>query len=218
MVFQSSHRPLWRRPLFAVLTLTALIFLLLVLLEPWYARLKQSAFHDDTQNIVKTWVTSLQGEQKWVVLTQTLTHTVERRQKSYAWWVYLGETVVRLRVEDCKVQYFIPTDKLRVENLKQDAANHRYTLDLPRPILDETFVDIPSNPDKWSVYKANGWARFDKNDLENQVRRDVRSEILANARQSGFDRSAEQTAKDQIAETLRNILKDKSLAIDVIFH
>ncbi|MCE9592354.1 MAG: hypothetical protein K8S99_17755 [Planctomycetes bacterium] len=86
------------------------------------------------------------------------------------------------------------------------------------PILDEAFVDVPSDPACWSVYKSSGWARFDKDTMEEQARADLRAWILAEARRGGWDRQADLVAQESLRELIRSVYGDTAMVVEICWR
>lgn len=173
-----------------------------------------------TAPIQKTqvWVTGIKSQAKYVVASQSLTVNIERSESYNKWWVYFGTTVAKIRVDDCKVQYVIPTDQITLGNFRYDAKTKVLSVRLPRPVLDQEFLDIPSDPDKWWVYSSSAWGRFNKADVEHAARQSLRQELLKLAKARGFDEATEAVAVLRLQRVLAEVMQIPDLRVQVDFQ
>ena len=218
-----EHRGLKKRTVVLVLGLSAIVFatILAVILAATalgYFALGNLFGQTTIEKNTAAFVTSLRSEAKYVVASQTLSVTVERREQYKKFWVYWGTTAVKVRVDDCGVQYIIPTDRITVRDFAFSRGENKLTVTLPRPILDESLVEIPSDPNKWSVYTSSAWARFNKGDVEWLVRQSFRDDVLDAARERGLDEATEQAAIVRLTRVLKDALQKPDLAVEIRFH
>lgn len=164
-------------------------------------------------------ISSIRSEAKYVVASQSLTVTVQRAEEYRGWWgFYLGTTTASIRVDDCRVQYIIPTEKVRSDDFVFDQSHNTLTVTLPRPVLDQDIVDIPSDPAKWWIQSSNGWSRFNKAEVAAEAQKAIRNETLVTSYRRGFDEATEAVAVNRLKAALRKFLKQPDLSIEIIFR
>lgn len=177
--------------------------------DPW-------TIHKEHHELVAL-IHQLKAQAKFVVVTQTLTVQAQQSDEWRFSGLYLGTTEVKLRVDGCQVQYIVPLDHLDVEAFTLDRPRRRLTAHLPKPLLDESFVEIPADPDRWHVQKASGWARFDKDQMEQQVRHGLRSQVLETARQQGLDDQTLVLAQRGLVKLFQKFLQDDKLDVQIVW-
>lgn len=164
-------------------------------------------------------ISSIRSEAKYVVASQSLTVTVARAEEYRGWWgFYLGTTTARIRVDDCRVQYIIPTDKVSTDDFMFDRSRNTLTVTLPRPVLDQDIVDIPTDPAKWWIESSSGWSRFNRAEVVADAQRAIRNETLVTSYRRGFDEATEAVATRRLKETMRKFLKRPDMSIEIIFR
>lgn len=166
----------------------------------------------------QVWVTGIKSQAKYVVASQTLTVKLEQAESYTAWWMYFGTTVAQIRVDDCKVQYVIPTDQIKATDFTYDGKAKTLKVSLPRPVLDQEFLDVPTDPEKWWVYSASAWARFNKDEVEYAARRALRPELLKFAKAKGFDEATEAVAVLRLKRVLAEVMQIPDLHVEVEFR
>ena len=169
---------------------------------------------------VAVYVASVKSEAKYVVATQNLSVQLKRTETyDTLWkWLYLGTSEAEIRVDECKVQYIIPTDKISRDDFQYDAVRKVLTVTLPRPVLDTAFVDVPSDPSKWWVRSSNAWARFNRADVEVRARQELRREVLTAGRLKGFDEATEAVATQRLKKVIEGVLGVPGMKVEVIFQ
>ena len=207
----SILRGMWLlRFLIIVIILAGLIYLVSLV----HSSLKMSVDHR-IEKAMSVWVTQMRGQAKLVVADEVFTARVDRWDTKYFLKLYLGTTEVHIRVDGCRVQYIIEADQIRQNDWRYDPAGKVLHLDLPHPVLDEEMVDIPSDPRQWWVRKSSGWLRWDKDEVEEQLRQEIRPDVLAQARRAGWDATLDCAARARLQEALRKALEVPDLSVKV---
>lgn len=163
-------------------------------------------------------VTSIKSAAKYVVATQTHTVTVERSEAYKAWWVYWGTTLARIKVDECNVQYVVRTEDIKISDFVYDGQRNLLVVTLPKPVLDEAFVDIPSDPSKWSKGSSNAWSRFNRTEVEQVAAQTIRNELLNAARAKGFDEATEAVAIKRLKHVLAQAMGIDDLVVEISFR
>ncbi len=74
---------------------------------------------------------------------------------------------------------------------------------------------IPSDPRQWWVRKSSGWLRWDKDQVEQKLRQEIRPDVLAQARRAGWDATLDCAARARLQEALRKALEVPDLSVKV---
>jgi len=205
-----------RHRIIAVGALLTVVFVLGTL--AWYLMNRILGSTAITTNTT-AFISSIRSEAKYVVASQSLTVTAERSEEYRGWWgFYLGTTAARIRVDDCRVQYIIPTEKISSDDFVFDRSRNTLKVTLPRPVLDQDIVDIPTDPAKWWIESTNGWSRFNKADVLVEAQKAIRNETLVTSYRRGFDEATEAVAIRRLKDALRKFLKQPDLSIEIIFR
>jgi hypothetical protein len=95
-------------------------------------------------------------------MTSTVDAEVEKTSEKRILWdlLELGDTTVRIRVRDNKVQYYIPLEGFGESNVAFDPEARCLAFTLPEPVLDTEVVEVQSNPDLIDVQTEVGWGRL----------------------------------------------------------
>lgn len=163
----------------------------------------------------------LKKEAKLVVLTAGVDVEVQKTSEKAILWDYLqlGDTSVRLRAQDNKVQYYIPVAELSRENFEYDAESGAVCLHLPEPVLDTDFVDVQSDPDRYEVETEVGWGRLELYSgryLEEEARRTLRGAVLEEGGSELLRERARKEAGQVVTAMLANLTA--GLREDVAFR
>lgn len=153
----------------------------------------------------------LEGDSKLVVMTLYLNAQVHKTSSKRILWDYLslGDTETDVRVNGCKVQYFLPLESLSEKAFGFAADEKKLKLSIPKPFLDKELVDIPSDPEKWEVNTEVGWGRlrsFSGEHVEELARKEIRSVVVDEGERSLYLEKAEQEAKRVMEELIKPIL------------
>jgi hypothetical protein len=151
----------------------------------------------------------LSARPKLVVLTATTTvEVVKRSEKSALWGLLdLGDTVVRLKADGNRVQFYVPVGEIRPEDFSYDAVRKQVVVRVPAPVLDRDIVEVQSDPAKIQVQTKVGWARlqsYSGKHLEAKAREALRQEVLASA----DSRPMRDMARMQAEKSLRGLFRD----------
>ncbi|GMV90801.1 MAG: hypothetical protein AMXMBFR82_05790 [Candidatus Hydrogenedentota bacterium] len=166
-------------------------------------------------------VDDLKQEAKLVVMTAGVDVEVQKTSEKAILWDYLqlGDTSVRLRAQDNKVQYYIPVAELSRDNFEYDAEAGAVCLHLPEPVLDTDFVDVQSNPDLYQVQTEVGWGRLEMYSgryLEDEARRTLRGTVLEEGDSELLRERARKEAEQVVTAMLSNLVS--GLREDVAFR
>ncbi len=172
---------------------------------------------------VTTLVTSaigeLQHESKIVVLTAKFPVTITK-SSAKSWELLgqsldLGTTSVQITALDNRAQYVIPTDGI---GFRLNTDPREIIVEIPPPVLDETIIEVQSNPDRIAIVTDAGWARsrfLSGKSLEDDIRRGFRPMVLLEGRHPIRLQIAAEHARKTVADMLTGLLKKHGLAIPV---
>ncbi|MBN2771037.1 MAG: DUF4230 domain-containing protein [Spirochaetes bacterium] len=162
---------------------------------------------------------TIKEESKLVVQSTELIINQELTSKKRFMWDYynLGTTKVRMIVPGNKVQYYIPTELLNEETVRWDKYKHKLILNLPDPVLDESLVEVQSDPSKYIIDKEIGWARskyYSGAYLEDLFRKNLRNYVINMGKEEYYMEKARKNAERVVRELLMNIIvEEKNLAM-----
>ena len=156
-------------------------------------------------------IDTLQTEAKLVVLTASVDVEVAKTSQKRVLWdlLQLGDTTVRLRVHENKVQYYIPVVELSSDNFQYDPERGVVCLQLPEPVLDRVLVDVQSDPGRVEVESEVGWGRlqyFSGNYLEDEARRQLRDAVLQEGASEVVAERARREGEKVVTALLSNLV------------
>jgi len=178
----------------------------------------------EIKTLVETAVGELASRGKLVVLTRTLPVRVEKRSTKKVLWDQfdLEDSVVRLRVSNNLVQYYLPLDGLSAANFTHDAAANRLVVTLPEPRLDREMVAVSSNPEDWEVESDISWTRVQDwwgQELLDEARANVRGLLVEAGQEPLIVKEAREQAYVQVSALVKSILAPfaPTMAVEVRF-
>jgi len=159
------------------------------------------------QTIIQTSLERLKEESKLVVYTADVAVMITKFSEKKVLYgkVDLGTTTVRLRASGNKAQFIIPLEKLAAANFRFDESAQTLTVKLPPPRVDETLVEVQTDPAFYEVQTEVGWARLESYSgdfLREQARRDLRPAVIAEVSHPRLVESAQQSCREKIAALL----------------
>ncbi len=152
-------------------------------------------------------VGELRAQSRLVVLQADVEAELRKSSEKRWRWIDLGTTTVWLAAPG-RVQYVIDLSDIGTDALEYEPERNTLLVRLPRPYLDRDMVYVEPDPAKIAVMKQIGWARLDRcsgRQVESQVRRELRSAILAAGEHEWIRERAEKAAHEAVAKLLRPI-------------
>ena len=158
---------------------------------------------------------------KLVVLTQKL--DAESIVENTNW--IKGKNTLSKVFKDCLVQYYIPLNNIRPENIKYDFKNNCLIIRSPNPILDEDMIYVQTDPEK--VEKNldrnifSGWGTADL--LDNKLMKEIKTVLIQAAYEKQLlfieaKNSAEYHLKNFFRGFMKNIKGSSDVKIKIIFY
>lgn len=159
--------------------------------------------------IVSSGIENVKQDAKLVVLTTDVDVEIDKSSEKRVLWesLKLGDTTVRLRVRDNKVQYVVPLDAFDRDDVSFDLESNALLVTLPEPRVDTELVEVQSNPDAMDAQTQVGWGRlemFSGEFLLDQAKRELRDAVLREGENPILRESARRAAENVV----RDLLKD----------
>jgi len=163
----------------------------------------------ERQTIIAAALGALSSEGKLVVLTRTLPVDIEKRASYRVWWdkLELDGSVVRVRVDNNRVQYVVPLEGLAPESFDYIEAENKLIATLPEPRLDHAMIAIASSPEDWHVDKAISYARLHDwwgTELLDEARAEIRGLVAAAAEEPLIQKEAREKGYELLAQLLQS--------------
>lgn len=162
--------------------------------------------------IIQTSLERLRDESKLVVYTADVAVMVTKFSEKKVLYgkLDLGTTTVRLRAAGNKAQIIVPLNELSKGDFKFDEADNKLLVTLPPPRVDETLVEVQTDPTFYEIETDVGWARLDGYSgdfLREQARRDLRPAVILEASHPRILDEAEESAKEKVGALLEAVVK-----------
>ncbi len=143
----------------------------------------QSTYTTAIHNTVGT----LRGVKKLVVLNVPISAEITKSKETRVIYgkVNMGTTVVTLRANDNKVQFYIPLEDMKQEDFQYDKQRRVILVNIPKPMLDEDMVEVQTDPNKIEIRTDVGWASLNSregNFLREEPKAELRPRVLATAK------------------------------------
>jgi hypothetical protein len=162
--------------------------------------------------VIQTSLERLRKESKLVVYTADVAVMVTKvsDKKLLSGKLDLGTTTVRVRAAGNKAQIVIPLSDLEESDIEFDDAKNLFIVTLPPPRVDETLVEVQTDPTFYEVQTEVGWARLDKfsgEALREEAKRELRGAVIEEASHPRIIDAARDSGREQIAALLEAVVK-----------
>jgi hypothetical protein len=162
--------------------------------------------------VIQTSLERLRDESKLVVFTADVAVMITKfsEKKMLYGKLDLGTSTVRLRAAGNKAQIIIPMKHLASSDFRYDEAADQLTVTLPAPRVDESLVEVQTDPNYYELETDLGWARLDRfsgDFLREQARRDLRPAVILEANQPRIMKMAEESGREKISALLEASIK-----------
>jgi hypothetical protein len=158
--------------------------------------------------IIQTSATRLRQEAKLVVLSADITVEVTRTSSKIVWDLLdFGDTVATVRTRGNRAQYFVALDKITEKDFNVRGSSLHVTV--PEPRVDESIVEVQTDPNQIEVRTQVGWARLDKRSGElarAEARKSLRQAIISEAKAPRYAEEARDSARKKIAGLLNPLV------------
>jgi hypothetical protein len=195
---------MWRWPLVLLAIFAGLIFTANRFLNKATRALTPTY---NTTTVIQTSVNRLRQEAKLVVLSADVTVEVTRTSSKILFdRLDFGDTVATVRSRGNRAQYFVPLDKIKEGDFHFANGGKTLVFTAPEPRVDETIVEVQSDPNQIEVQTKVGWFRTDKRSGEfarAEAKRALREAVVAEAKSQIYVDIARKNAQEKIANLLR---------------
>jgi hypothetical protein len=160
----------------------------------------------------------IKKESKIVVMTAEISAYANASSEKTKFWVNLGTTTIEIKADGNKVQYILSTDVINKDSFFYDEKTGELIIKLPKPTLDESIVEVQSNPEKIEVKKDIGWARLSSYSgayLETELKKNLRDSVIQAGKHELLLEKAQKNAEEVILKMLKEILKKEKVSIPV---
>lgn len=175
-----------------------------------------------TVTVYNSFIGKINNENKLVVATLIKPVEISKNDKKLVLFDYvsLGETVTKIRVNECKVQYIILLKGFTENSVLFDKASNTFRVLFSKPMLDKDMVDIPSDPALWETETDQGWARFNGKELEQQAKTELRAYLLSEAENEIYRAKVESDARETLVGILNPIVNSTvpGARLEIVFN
>ncbi len=159
--------------------------------------------------LIQTSLERLRDESKLVVYTADVAVMITKISDKKVYGIDFGTTRVRLRASGNKAQLIIPLKDLSEGDFQFNEAEDKLTITLPAPHVDETLVEVQTDPNFYEFQTDVGWARLDSfsgDFLREQARRDLRPAVIAEANNTYIIKAAEQSGREKVIALMEAVV------------
>jgi hypothetical protein len=173
--------------------------------------------------VIQTSLERLRDESKLVVHTAEIAVMITKFSEKKVLYgkIDLGTTTVRLRASGNKAQLVIPLKDLSEGDFQFNEAENKLTITLPSPRVDETLVEVQTDPAFYEIETNLGWARLDGfsgDFLREQARRELRPAVLIEAGNAHNIKLAELSGREKVTALMEAVIKpirpDTTIAVE----
>jgi len=163
----------------------------------------------NVSTVVSSGIENVKQESKLVVMTAEVDVEIGKSSEKRVLWetLKLGDTTVRLRVRDNKVQYVVPLKEFGLDDVEYHPEQKCLVVTVPPPLLDTEMVEVQSNPDNIDAETEVGWGRLEMYSgafLMDEAKRALRDAVL----REGASPLLREKAKAEAESAMRTLLKD----------
>lgn len=164
-----------------------------------------------TTTVIQTSVQKLRQEAKLVVLSADVTVEVTRTSSKILFdRLDFGDTVTTVRTKGNRAQYFVDLHGIKESDFRLTNGDHNLIVTVPEPRVDESIVEVQSDPNQVEVQTKVGWLRTDKKSGEltrAEAKKALRDAVVSEAKSQIFVDLARKNAQDKVADLLNPLVK-----------
>jgi hypothetical protein len=198
----------WRWPLVVVIIFLGTMFMANRIVDK---TTKSFAPRISNNTLIQTSVSRLQKEAKLVVLSADVTVEVTHTSSKILFdSIDLGDTVVTLRTRGNRAQYFVPLDQIKESDFHLAQNDRALRVTVPEPRVDESIVEVQTDPDKMEIKTAVGWGRLNKRSGEMaraEAKRSLRHAVVSEAKSPIYVDQARNAAREKVTALLNPLVK-----------
>jgi hypothetical protein len=160
---------------------------------------------------IQTSVDRLRHEAKLVVLSADVTVEVTRTSSKILFdRLDFGDTVATVRSRGNRAQYYVLLEKIDTKDFKLALGGKSLLVTVPEPRVDESIVEVQSDPSQIEVQTKVGLFRTDKRSGEltrAEAKRAMRDAVVAEAKSQIYLDIARKNAREKITALLDPLVK-----------
>jgi hypothetical protein len=199
---------MWRWPLVLLIIFTGT----LITLNRAFNRATKSLLPSyTTTTVIQTSVQKLRQEAKLVVLSADVTVEVTRTSSKILFdRLDFGDTVTTVRTKGNRAQYFVDLNHIKESDFHLSNGGQNLVVTVPEPRVDETIVEVQSDPDQMEVQTKVGWLRTDKKSGEltrAEAKKALRDAVISEAKSQIYVDLARKNAQEKVAALINPLVK-----------
>jgi hypothetical protein len=164
-----------------------------------------------TTTVINTSMNRLRHEAKLVVLSADVTVEVTRTSSKILFErVDFGDTVATVRSRGNRAQYFVSLENIKQSDFRVTNGGRDLVVTVPEPRVDESIVEVQSDPAQIEVETKVGWLRTDKRSGEfarAEAKRAMRDAVVSEAKSPIYVEMARKNAREKVAALLNPLVK-----------
>jgi hypothetical protein len=161
--------------------------------------------------VISTSVSKLRQEAKLVVLSADVTVEVTRTSSKILFErLDFGDTVATVRTKGNRAQYYIDLNGIKESDFYIRGDGKSLIVTVPEPRVDETIVEVQSDPSKIEVQTSVGWLRSDKRSGElarAEAKKALRDAVISEAKSQIYVDLARKNAQEKVTAVLNPLVK-----------
>jgi len=164
-----------------------------------------------TTTVIQTSMEKLRQEAKLVVLSADVTVEVTRTSSKILFdRLDFGDTVTTVRTKGNRAQYFVDLHGIKESDFRLSNGDKNLVVTVPEPRVDESIVEVQSDPNQMEVQTKVGWLRTDKKSREltrAEAKKALRDAVVSEAKSQIFVDLARKNAQEKVADLLNPLVK-----------
>jgi hypothetical protein len=164
-----------------------------------------------TTTVIQTSMQRLRKEAKFVVLSADVTVEVTRTSSKILFdRLDFGDTVTTVRTKGNHAQYFVDLNGIKESDFRLSNGDKNLVVTVPEPRVDESIVEVQSDPNQMEVQTKVGWLRTDKKSGEltrAEAKKALRDAVISEAKSQIFVDLARKNAQEKVADLLNPLVK-----------
>lgn len=198
---------MWRWPLVLLIVFTAT----LISVNRFVNRATRSlAPSYSSTTVIQTSMQKLRQEAKLVVLSADVTVEVTRTSSKILFdRLDFGDTIATVRTRGNRAQYFVDLNGIKEKDFKINNGGQNLIVTVPEPRVDESIVEVQSDPSHIEVQTKVGWLRTDKRSGElarAEAKKALRDAVVAEAKSQIYLDLARKNAQEKVAALLNPLV------------
>jgi hypothetical protein len=199
---------LWRWPLVILIVFTATLYTATRVFNRATKSLMPSY---STTTLIQTSVSRLRQEAKFVVLSADVTVEVTRTSSKILFErLDFGDTVTTVRTKGNRAQYSVDLNGIKKRDFRFSPDGKSLVVTVPEPRVDESIVEVQSDPNQIEVQTKVGWLRTDKRSGEltrAEAKKALRDAVVAEAKSQIYIDLARKNAREKISDLINPLVK-----------